>query len=107
MLVRLGLSVIPARVGATHGQALCGGVARLTALRARGQHRRGAFQFARRDRVLDRDVFRFGTATSVLFLVVRLLALGQGQPVQRGPPRVDHIVVVVRVVREASPALGT
>jgi hypothetical protein len=29
-----------------------------------------AFQFARRERVLDRDVFRFGTATSVPFLLV-------------------------------------
>jgi hypothetical protein len=28
------------------------------------------FQFARRERVLERDVFRFGTATSVLFLLV-------------------------------------
>ena len=26
------------------------------------------FQFARRERVLERDVFRFGTATSVPFL---------------------------------------
>jgi hypothetical protein len=29
-----------------------------------------AFQFARREWVLERDVFRFGTATSVPFLLV-------------------------------------
>lgn len=29
-----------------------------------------AFQFARRERVLERDVFRFGTATSIPLLVV-------------------------------------
>ena len=29
-----------------------------------------AFQFARRERVLERDVFRFGTATSDPFLLV-------------------------------------
>jgi len=29
-----------------------------------------AFQFARRERVLERDIFRFGTATSVPLLLV-------------------------------------
>jgi hypothetical protein len=42
-----------------------------------------AFQFARRERVLERDVFRFGTATSVplLFGVAVGGALGAAQEV--------------------------
>ena len=31
-----------------------------------------AFQFARRERVLERDIFRFGTATSVPLLFGRM-----------------------------------
>jgi hypothetical protein len=75
------------------------------------------FQFARRDRVLERDIFRFGTATSVLFLCVGARAGGlatvfgcpalvEGEALQRRPPRVDDVVLVVRVVREACPAFG-
>src|SRR5512132_1968430 len=65
-----------------------------------------AFQFARRERVLERDVFRFGTATSVplLFGVARDIG---GQRLERSPSRVDHFVVVLRVFCEVHPAFGT
>ena len=59
------------------------------------------FQFARRERVLERDVFRFGTATSV-----PLLFGVSGQRLERGPPGVDHFVVVLRVVRQVRSTLG-
>jgi len=62
-----------------------------------------AFQFARRERVLERDVFRFGTATSVPFLLVA----GRGCDVlQRRPSWVKLVVVVRRVVHQARPTLG-
>ena len=63
-----------------------------------------AFQLARRERVLERDIFRFGTATSVLiFRLVggrRARKRGQGRP-----PGVDHVVVVARIVGEVCTAL--
>ena len=37
-----------------------------------------AFQLARRERVLERDIFRLGTATSVPLLVVGVRELGIG-----------------------------
>jgi hypothetical protein len=60
-----------------------------------------AFQLARRERVLERDVFRFGTATSVplLFGVGR-----HGKGLQRRPSGVDHVVVVVGVVGQVRSA---
>ena len=58
------------------------------------------FQFARRERVLERDIFRFGTATSVPLLVV----LGVGHTGQRRPSGIDHFMMVVRVVRQARSA---
>ena len=62
-----------------------------------------AFQFARRERVLQRDIFRFGTATSVPLLCRCCSACRSVSAVQRRPPGVDHFVVVVRVVRERAP----
>ena len=48
-----------------------------------------AFQLARRERVLEREVFRFGTATSVPFLS-RVSRVGvPGQLSQGRPPRVE------------------
>ena len=54
-----------------------------------------AFQLARRERVLEREVFRLGTATSgpVLFGVVAQ------HRAKRRPSRVEHVVMVVRVQR--------
>src|SRR5436190_16017824 len=78
----------------------CGQVVRATG---------AAFQFARRERVLEREVFRFGTATSgplLWVLVPGVSGLGE-HPAQGGPPRVDRVVVMVRVLREQGPALGT
>ena len=63
-----------------------------------------AFQFARRERVLERDVFRFGTATSVPLLFVTAGRLGDA--LQRRPPRVDYFMVVCRILREMGSALG-
>ena len=67
-----------------------------------------AFQFARRERVLERDIFRFGTATSVplLFGVLgRVRALRRaGQRLQGGPPRIDGLVMVLRVRRQGDAA---
>ena len=61
-----------------------------------------AFQFARRERVLDRDIFRFGTATSVpLLLRVVLQQSAEGRP-----SGVDHFMMVVRVLGEVQTALG-
>ena len=61
------------------------------------------FQFARRERVLERDVFRFGTATSdpLLFGVARGIG---GQRLERSPSGVDHFVVVVGVFRQVCTA---
>ena len=62
------------------------------------------FQFARRERVLERDVFRFGTATSVPFLLVA----GRCRDVlQRRPSWVELVVVVRRVLRQVLSTLGT
>jgi len=62
------------------------------------------FQFARRERVLERDVFRFGTATSVPSLLVD----GRCRDVlQRRPSWVKLVVVVRRVFGQARSALGT
>ncbi len=63
-----------------------------------------AFQFARRERVLERDIFRFGTATSVPLLV----GVGRrpGQIDQCCPPWVKHFVMVVRIVAQVSTAFG-
>ena len=63
-----------------------------------------AFQFARRERVLERDVFRFGTATSVPFLLV---AGRRRDVLQRRPSWVKLVMVVRRVFCQARPALGT
>jgi len=63
-----------------------------------------AFQFARRERVLDRDVFRFGTATSVPFLLVA----GRCRDVlQRRPSWIKLVVVVRWVFCQARSTLGT
>ena len=63
------------------------------------------FQLARRERVLEREVFRFGTATSVPFLS-RVSRVGvPGQSGQGRPPRVEQFMGVRRVVRETEPAL--
>ena len=63
-----------------------------------------AFQFARRERVLERDVFRFGTATSVPLLLVA----GRCRDVlQRRPSWVKLVVMMPRVFRQARPTLGT
>jgi hypothetical protein len=63
-----------------------------------------AFQFARRERVLERDVFRFGTATSVPLLLVA----GRCRDVlQRRPSWVKLVMVVRRVSCQVRPALGT
>ena len=69
-----------------------------------------AFQFARRERVLERDVFRFGTATSVPFLsgVGSLLVARRSRDVlQRRPSWVKLVMVVRRVFRQVRPTLGT
>src|SRR6187455_3833628 len=67
-----------------------------------------AFQFARRERVLERDVFRFGTATSVPFLLVVLLVARRCCDVlQRRPSWVKLVMVVRRVSGQVCPALGT
>ena len=62
------------------------------------------FQFARRERVLDREVFRFGTATSVPFLLV---ARGCRDVLQRRPAWVKLVVVVRRIFSQVHPTLGT
>jgi hypothetical protein len=64
------------------------------------------FQLARRERVLERDVFRFGTATSVPLLFGVAGGVG-GQRLQRRPSGVDHFVVVLRVFRQVRSAFGT
>ena len=69
-----------------------------------------AFQFARRERVLERDVFLFGTATSDPFLsgVGNLLAAGRSRHLlQRRPSWVKLVMVVRRVVCQVRPTLGT
>src|SRR6185503_18881099 len=68
-----------------------------------------AFQFARRERVLERDVFRFGTATSVPFLLVagRWCDLRRRDVLQRRPSWVKLVMVVRRVFCQARPAFGT
>src|SRR5674476_1037512 len=69
-----------------------------------------AFQFARRERVLDREVFRFGTATSVPFLsgVGSLLVAGRCCKVlQRRPSWVKLVVMVRWVFCQVHPTLGT
>src|SRR4051812_37178020 len=60
-----------------------------------------AFHCERRARVLLRDIFRFGTATSVLLRVVL-----RQQTLQLRPARVGALVRVPRVVSQAGPALG-
>src|SRR5680860_1729732 len=65
-----------------------------------------AFQFARRERVLEREVFRFGTATSVPFLsgVGSLLVAGRCRKVlQRRPSWIKLVVVVRRVFCQVHP----
>jgi hypothetical protein len=62
------------------------------------------FQFARRERVLERDVFRFGTATSVPFLLV---ARRCRDALQRRPSWINLVVVVRRIFRQVRPTLGT
>ena len=95
---------------AQFGQAWCGGLSSPHALFGHGD-RVGAvaFHIDRRERVLERDIFRFGTATSVpLLFVVRRPRVG-GQRRQRlecRPPGVDLLVMVLRVVLEPRPALG-
>ena len=69
-----------------------------------------AFQFARRERVLDREVLRFGTATSVPYLsgVGSLLVARRCREVlQRRPSWVKLVVVVRRVFYQVHPTLGT
>ena len=58
--------------------------------------------------MLLRDIFRFGTATvSSLLVVVHVVGARPGRTtLQRRPPRVGAVVVVVRVVREPCTALG-
>jgi hypothetical protein len=63
-----------------------------------------AFQFARRERVLERDVFRFGTATSVPFLLV---AGRRRDALQRRPSWVKLVVVVRRIFCQVYSTLGT
>lgn len=64
-----------------------------------------AFQLARRERVLEREVFRFGTATSVPFLS-RVSRVGvPGQLSQGRPPRVEQFMGVRRILRQVEPAL--
>src|SRR4051794_11588167 len=60
-----------------------------------------AFHCERRARVLLRDIFRFGTATSLLLRVVL-----RQQALQLRPPGVGALVRVRRVVGQACPALG-
>ena len=60
-----------------------------------------AFQLARRERVLEREVFRFGTATSIPFLS-RVSRVGfPGQRGQGRPARVEQFMGMARVVRKA------
>ena len=69
-----------------------------------------AFQFARRERVLDREVFRFGTATSVPFLSgvgSLLVARRCRDALQRRPSWIKLVVVVRRVFCQVHPTLGT
>ena len=61
------------------------------------------FQFARRERVLERDVFRFGTATSVPFLLVAGRCC---DVLQRRPSWVKLVVVVPWVICQARSTLG-
>lgn len=61
------------------------------------------FQFARRERVLERDVFRFGTATSVPFLLV---ARRCRELSQRRPSWIKPVVVVRRIFGQVRPTLG-
>ena len=62
-----------------------------------------AFQFARRERVLERDVFRFGTATSVPYLLVA----GRNRDVlQRRPSWVKLVVVVRWIFSQVHSTLG-
>ena len=60
------------------------------------------FQFARRERVLERDVFRFGTATSVPFLLV---ARRCRELSQRRPSWIKPVVVVRRIFGQVRPTL--
>ena len=63
-----------------------------------------AFQFARRERVLERDVFRFGTATSVPFLLVA----GRCRDLlQRRPSWVKLVMMVRGIFCQVHSALGT
>ena len=60
------------------------------------------FQFARRERVLERDVFRFGTATSVPFLLVA----GRCRDVlQRRPSWIKLVMVVRWIFSQVRPTL--
>src|SRR5579875_3149879 len=57
-----------------------------------------AFHCERRDRVLLRDILRFGTATSVLLLVSgarAVVVVANIQLAQLGPARVSHVTVTV------------
>jgi hypothetical protein len=56
-----------------------------------------AFQLARRERVLEREVLRFGTATLVLFLWVGRPTACGGKPLQRGPPGVNHVMMMIGI----------
>ena len=64
-----------------------------------------AFHWDRRLWVLEREVLRFGTATSVLFPVARPALGGRGeQGGQGGPPWVRLVVDVVGLVGQPLPA---
>ena len=66
-----------------------------------------AFQFARRERVLERDVFRFGTATSVpLLFVTAGMVCGRWQPCSAAHRGSITSWWCVRVLREMRSALG-
>ncbi len=63
-----------------------------------------AFQFARRARVLLRDILRLGTATVVISCPVLLVRLNEC--FQRRPTGVDVGVLVLGIVRQSRAALG-
>src|SRR3954451_1512584 len=84
------------------GQAWCGGFSWPQARFGHGESDGAdAFHCDRRERVLARDIFRFGTATSVLLWVVCCLVVAgvrrRGEPVREpGPAGIEHLVRVVR-----------
>jgi hypothetical protein len=89
------------------GHAVCGSfcsrqfgqLTRVTAL---------VFHCERLDRVLLRDIFRFGTATSALLSVMSVRHFFICQAPQRFPPRVRLVVAVGRAhVRQSRTALRT